>query len=285
MKKIVIFGAGNLGSVLASELSENNEIIGFLDNNEALWGSTVGGYEVLGGATKIRDLTYDEIVVASTMRFDEIKDSLLKEGITEDKFNKEIQNRLLVEVQARVNFLRDFAGLHQGEDRSICVAEGGVFQGMFAREINSRFPEHKLYLFDTFEGFDKKDVDVETAQGYSHVKENYYSETSEEAVLMKMPHRDQVVIRKGFFPDTLVGLEEERFLFVNLDFDLYAPTLAGLRFFYPRMVTGGVILIHDYFTQFYHGVAKAVSAFEDELGKKLVRLPIGDGISIAIAIM
>ncbi len=285
MKKIVIFGAGNLGGVLASELSEKNEIIGFLDNNESLWGSKVGGVEVLGGVSKLKELIYDEIVIASTMRFDEIRESLLEEGISDDKFNKEIQNRLLVEVQARVNFLRDFASIHQEEDMSVCVAEGGVFQGMFAREINTRFPQHKLYLFDTFEGFNKKDVEVETEQGYSKVKENYYSETSEEIVLKKMPNREQVVIRKGFFPDTLVGLEEERFLFVNLDFDLYAPTLDGLRFFYPRMVSGSVILIHDYFTQFYHGVAKAVSVFEEELGKKLVRLPIGDGISIAIAIM
>ena len=33
MKKIVIFGAGNLGTVLAAELSHDNEVLGFLDNN------------------------------------------------------------------------------------------------------------------------------------------------------------------------------------------------------------------------------------------------------------
>lgn len=34
------------------------------------------------------------------------------------------------------------------------VAEVGVFQGEFAQYINVAFPDSKLYLFDTFDGFD-----------------------------------------------------------------------------------------------------------------------------------
>jgi O-methyltransferase len=41
------------------------------------------------------------------------------------------------------------------------VAELGVFRGDFAKFINMSFPDRKLYLFDTFEGFDKKDIEVE----------------------------------------------------------------------------------------------------------------------------
>lgn len=284
MKKTVIFGAGNLGSVLAAELSRNHEVVGFLDNNKSLWGKYVGGFKVLGGTSAIHELEYDEIVVASTMRYDDIRNALLKEGITDEKFNHEIQNRLLVEVQARENFLRDFAKEYGNDSKSAAVVEGGVFQGMFAREINRLFAGRKLYLFDTFEGFDGKDVDVEKENGFSDAKEGYYYETSVEDVLRRMPYRENVVIRKGRFPETLEGLEEEKFLFVNLDFDLYTPTLEGLRFFYPRMVRNGVILVHDYFTKFYHGVKKAIDDFEYKTGERLLKIPIGDGISIAIII-
>jgi O-methyltransferase len=38
------------------------------------------------------------------------------------------------------------------------VAELGVFRGDFAARINSVFPERKLYLFDTFAGFDERDI-------------------------------------------------------------------------------------------------------------------------------
>lgn len=282
MKKVIIFGAGNLGGVLATELRNTYEIIGFLDNNSALWGTHIGDFNVLGGVDKINTLDYDEIVIASTMRYDEIKESLVNSGISESKFNKEIQNRLLVEVQARVNFLRDFSKNVSNNDADAAVAEGGVFQGMFAREINHYFPNRRLYLFDTFEGFSKRDVKLEAGRNYSNVKEGYYSETSEDIVMGKMEQPERVHIRKGYFPDTLQGMPEEKYIFVNLDFDLYNPTIEGLRYFYPRMENNGVILIHDYFTAFYHGVKKAIDDYEIEIGKGLVRLPIGDGISIAI---
>jgi len=37
------------------------------------------------------------------------------------------------------------------------VAEVGVYKGKFAKYINQYFPSKKIYLFDTFEGFDEKD--------------------------------------------------------------------------------------------------------------------------------
>lgn len=281
MKEYIIFGAGNLGSVLAKELSQNDKVLGFLDNNKEKWGKLIDGIEVLGGVKVLEKIQYDEIVIASTMRFDEIKKSLLDFGIDENRINKTIQERLRVEIDARVNFLRDFSRLHS-EKEGLCVAEGGVFQGMFAAEINRYFPKSKIYLFDTFEGFDKKDVEVESKFNYSKVEENYYNETSEQIVLNKLPNKERAVIRKGYFPETTVGIPEEKYIFVNLDFDLYKPILAGLQYFYPKMDEDGIILIHDYFTEFYHGVKSAVESFEKEIGHKLRKFPIGDGISIAI---
>ena len=38
------------------------------------------------------------------------------------------------------------------------VAEAGVYKGDFAQHINVLFPDRKLYLFDSFEGFNKDDV-------------------------------------------------------------------------------------------------------------------------------
>ena len=41
------------------------------------------------------------------------------------------------------------------------VAEVGVYKGKFAKYINHYFPDRLLYLFDTFEGFDLRDVQSE----------------------------------------------------------------------------------------------------------------------------
>ena len=70
----------------------------------------------------------------------------------------------------------------------------------------------------------------------------------------------------GFFPETTAGLEDCRFALVSLDADLYAPTLAGLHFFYPRLNPGGVILLQDYNSRRFRGAAQAVKDFERASG-------------------
>ena len=41
-------------------------------------------------------------------------------------------------------------------------------------------------------------------------------------------------------------IKDQEFSFVHLDVDLYRSTLDALEFFYPRLVTGGRIVSHNY---------------------------------------
>ena len=107
-----------------------------------------------------------------------------------------------------------------------------------------------------------------------------FSDTSPEAVLSRMPHPERCVVRPGFFPSTAQGLEEERFLFVNLDADLYEPIRAGLEWFFPRMVSGGFILVHDYYSPAFTGARQAVQEFARS--HKVGFLPVGDTLSVAL---
>ena len=58
VQKVVVYGAGGHGKVVADILEKrgDHEIVGFLDDDEALWGAEVYGYEVLGGADRLPDL-------------------------------------------------------------------------------------------------------------------------------------------------------------------------------------------------------------------------------------
>ncbi|MCL2682469.1 MAG: TylF/MycF family methyltransferase [Bacteroidales bacterium] len=122
------------------------------------------------------------------------------------------------------------------------VAELGVFRGEFAKLINIAFPDRKLYLFDTFEGFDEKDVTIEHSPK-SNVED--FSNTSIELVLNKMKYRENCIVKKGYFPQSSEGIEDT-FAFVSIDADLYEPIYNGLCYFYPRLNRGGYIFIHDY---------------------------------------
>lgn len=125
------------------------------------------------------------------------------------------------------------------DDKKGNVAELGVYQGGFARYINEYFPDRKLYLFDTFEGFCDKDIALEKNNGYSDANQDF-TDTSAEMVLNKMPFPSQCIVRKGYFPETSIGLENESFIFVSLDADLFEPMYNGLLFFYPRLYTLGI---------------------------------------------
>lgn len=110
---------------------------------------------------------------------------------------------------------------------------------------------------------------------------NHLKNVSIEEILSKMPIKENLIVKIGRFPETAIGIDE-KFVFVNLDMDLYEPTIQGLRFFYPKMSDGGVILVHDYFNKSYPNIEKSIYDFERELGKRLHKIPIGDDISMAV---
>ena len=160
------------------------------------------------------------------------------------------------------------------------LAELGVYRGDFSRCMNEKFPNKKLYLFDTFEGFDARDMEKDICSGYTSKEwfDNWdnFSRTYIDLVLEKMKYKNQCVIKQGYFPDT-IPKEEITYALVSLDCDLYDPILAGLRYFYPRLNTGGYIMLHDY-NQSDHlrGVKEAVATYEQEIGYKMVKVPIPD---------
>ena len=158
------------------------------------------------------------------------------------------------------------------------VAELGVYKGKFARYINEYFPDRTLYLFDTFKGFDERDIEEEKQQRYSTGNQNF-SDTSIQKVMDIMPHPANCKPIKGFFPEAAEGIED-KFVFVSLDTDLYAPIYNGLEFFYPRLSKGGYIFIHDFNNDAYKGARQAVEDFA--LKWNINYTPIPDSCGTAV---
>jgi O-methyltransferase len=160
------------------------------------------------------------------------------------------------------------------------VAELGVYKGDFAADINLVFADRKLYLFDTFAGFDERDRNTERKNTFSTADQDF-SDTSVDYVLSRMPFRENCIVRKGFFPQTAEGVEDS-FVFVSIDTDLYEPIYNGLKYFYPRLVKGGYIFVHDFNNDEYKGAKEAVKKFCTETGIGFV--PIADvGGSVIIS--
>lgn len=276
MEKAVIFGAGSIGEKVYNIYKENYEIVAFADNDTNKIGTEYCELPIIS-PQKLHDIKFDVILIGSLIGINDIPKQLEELGI----YKRIDKSYVQLSVNSRILFLIRFAEFSNQNHIEGEVAEAGVFRGEFAQFINYYFPQKKLYLFDTFEGFDKRDFKYEEENSFVEAK--HISDTSVEYVMSRMKYKDRVVVKKGYFPDTAKDINE-RFCFVNLDMDLYKPTLEALRFFYPRMSTRGIILVHDYFSKVFPNIKHAVAKFEEELGYKLALCPIGDDLSIAIII-
>lgn len=151
------------------------------------------------------------------------------------------------------------------------IAELGVYRGGFARCLNALLPERTLLIFDTFKGFSR-----EEAAGYGPGFAAAHRNTAVDRVLSVLPHPEQAILRPGLFPSSAEGLEERRFALVSLDVDLEESTFQGLRWFLPRILPGGCLLLHDYDNPKLPGVRSALKRYEEETGERVSAVPLCD---------
>lgn len=128
------------------------------------------------------------------------------------------------------------------------MAEVGVYQGGSAKLICEAKGNKKLNLFDTFEGLPHVS-EIDTHFGTKFWNDNEFNKTSKEVVKKFLSNYNNVYIYKGKFPETAEPVTKSIFSFVHLDVDLYESTLSCLKFFYPRLINGGIILTHDFHTK------------------------------------
>jgi len=146
--------------------------------------------------------------------------------------------------------------LHEGVQGDI--VELGVYRGNSAALLAALAREHsrRLYLFDTFTGFDQRDF-----TGHDSHRKPGFADTSLERVRKLVGIRDVSYV-PGFFPESCNQIElPAEIAIAHLDCDLYEPTKAGLERFYPRVVPGGLIVVHDYSSGFWPGITRAVDEF------------------------
>jgi Macrocin-O-methyltransferase (TylF) len=154
------------------------------------------------------------------------------------------------------------------------LAELGVYKGntavllaALAKKLGST-----AYLFDTYKGFVSEDLN-----GIDANKGAHFGDTSLDGV-QSLVGLHNVCYVKGHFPgSTSVLADNLHFCLVHIDCDLYAPFAAALRYFYPRLVVGGFLIMHDYSNFFWDGAEKAVDEFFADKPEKLIPIPDKSG--------
>lgn len=159
-------------------------------------------------------------------------------------------------------------------------AELGVYKGESVKILHLMDETRRFHLFDTFTGFMECDLVLETGEASTYTTANF-ADTAIEQVKRYLGGEECYVFHPGYFPDSTAGLTEAYYALVNIDADLYNPTLAGLTYFYPRLSPGGVLLVHDYNSR-WTGVIKAVDEFLKEIPEVPTLIPDQNGTIMII---
>lgn len=145
------------------------------------------------------------------------------------------------------------------------MAEVGVYRGASARLICKAKGDKLLRLFDTYEGL------PESSEEDRGVHKKHQYACSLEEVQAYVDGFENVQFHKGLFPDSVEGVEENQYCFCHFDVDLYDGTKACLEYFYPRMVSGGIMISHDY--GLLAGVEQAFHEFFEDKPEEIIDMP------------
>jgi hypothetical protein len=143
------------------------------------------------------------------------------------------------------------------------IAAAGVISVDYIRKINWLMPEKKIYLFPSDELID--DNNIVHFDSFA----NYLS---------TMTKPEQIVLCKSY--DEVKN--DEQFCFVYLASDEYPPVINGLRYFYPNLITGGIIALTDYDFPSCPHTNRAFDDYASEIGQPLQSVMYGDYNSVTI---
>ena len=151
-----------------------------------------------------------------------------------------------------------------------CVAEVGVNKGRTAKVIALTAKDKKCFFFDTFEGM--PDIDPKYDNYY---EKGDFSETSLLSVKGLLSDCANAEIYAGIFPQSSAPIRDKLFCFVHVDVDIYRSVLDCCEFYYPRMISKGIMLFDDPGFKDCSGAKIAMDRFFSDKKELPVYLPTG----------
>jgi len=151
------------------------------------------------------------------------------------------------------------------------VAECGVYKGASAYLMCKAHSGsgRTIHLFDSFEGLSKPE---ECDGDYWTTGDLRSTRKSVEESLAEFSNYQ---IHDGWIPDRFPDVSEKKFSFVHIDVDLFKPTWSAIEYFYPRLVSGGVMLMDDYGFASCPGAKKAADDYFRRTQESIVMLSTG----------
>ncbi len=162
------------------------------------------------------------------------------------------------------------------------MVELGVYRGTtlmnwanFLEIRNMPDRQKQVFGFDNFRGFTslhEKDgkVDGRVKKEVGGFDAGVFDEILKDAISIYdkdrfVPYKPRVILVEGDIEETVPRFVEEhpglRICLLHFDCDMYEPTMVGLKYFWPLVVQGGVVLFDEYGIRPWEGESRAVDEY------------------------
>lgn len=135
--------------------------------------------------------------------------------------------------------------------------------------------DRKFYLFDTYCGLVESQISPHDRAAYRNRYEDTY-----QFVLNHFKHNHNINIIRGIIPDSLETVNIQQVAYLSIDMNCATPELAALEFFWPKMVSSGIIILDDYGFSGHEEQKRIADSFAEKQGVKVLSLPTGQGLLI-----
>jgi hypothetical protein len=157
--------------------------------------------------------------------------------------------------------------------------ECGVYRGAMSRMIVhyidfQEMSERRFYLLDTFSGIPPESLSEEELS----VRRPAEFEESYERVKQTFRAFENVTIVRGAIPDTLAQVKSDKVAYLSIDMNAAAPEIAAAEYFWPKMVSGAVIVLDDYGWPHHEVQKREFDAFAARNGARVLPMPTGQGL-------
>ncbi len=158
-----------------------------------------------------------------------------------------------------------------------CGTNTGIISLAICQYLDFNSLDKSFYLFDTFDGIPQEQISSsELAAGRIDQNATYPDcWTLAQKNFAEYPRAHLV---KGKVPETLLTVDINKVSYLSIDMNIAFPEREALKFFWDKMVVGGVIVFDDYAWTPYREQKDSHDAFAESKGVKIWTLPTGQGL-------
>ena len=171
-----------------------------------------------------------------------------------------------------------------------CIVECGVGRGSsfftWSRLMEIFCPndrQRRVYGFDWFEGLKFNPQDGRPVESSHYVEGGWSAGAAVDEIrqLVSIVNEDNIISKsvrckliEGDVEETIPKFLDEnpglRIALLHLDMDMYKPTKAALKYLYPRVINGGVVVFDEYGMIPWQGETNAADEYFAEIGEAVV---------------